>query len=66
LRTVGPKSGDKMATTVTPARIISRFYIPKRVESGAAIASSTGLKIIEPISSKAEVASDYGSTIVQM
>jgi len=66
LRTVGSKSGNKMATTVTLARIISRFSIPKRAESGAAIAKPTGAKIIEPISSKADNASDYVSAIVQM
>jgi len=41
-----------MATTVTPAKIYKKFSIPKRVESGAAIARPIGLNIIDPIASK--------------
>jgi hypothetical protein len=33
---------------------MSRFSITNRVESGASIANPTGLKIIEPVASKAE------------
>jgi hypothetical protein len=49
-----------------PSQDHQQIFYPKKGRSGAAIAKPTGLKIIEPIASKANGASDYGSTIVQM
>jgi hypothetical protein len=46
--------GKTIATTVIPDKIYTKVSIPKRAESGAAIASPIGLNIIVPIASKDE------------